>query len=73
MPYANIFDKNEQSREYYKKNREAILLKKAEYRKKVYQCPCGATVKLNGKSEHLQTMKHHTNYKSKMKALFIKN
>ena len=47
------------TKEYYEKNREAILEQQRERRKKVYECPCGSRVKLPHKAEHLQTMKHY--------------
>ena len=47
------------SREYYKKNKEAILEQQREHRKNIYVCPCGSSVKIKGKSEHMQTMKHY--------------
>ncbi len=46
------------NKKYREANREAILAKKAEYRKIMYQCSCGETVVRNNLARHLKQKKH---------------
>jgi hypothetical protein len=47
--------KKEQHHEWYVKNKEKLT----EHRKQTFECVCGATVRIGGKSQHDKTKKHY--------------
>ena len=58
---------------YYLKNRDKIMITtlatNERRHKEIFNCDCGAVVRLSGKSKHLSSKKHEDALKSKLKPL----
>lgn len=64
LPYLTENERLNYHKNYREKNKEKIKIYKKEYRKKRFNCACGAKVCFNNKTAHFKTKKH-INYVNK--------